>query len=120
MKYKRDPSSPSKQLVLAILKLSLIDQDETDHLTVQVVYEYDLSFIFFEHLTVLRFLRKLNPIYKSLKYYRLSEDLLNNVYTSIKEKINKIINVEDQLNVTFDEITNINNERVLNVVVTTT
>ena len=120
MKCKRGPSSPPKQLALAIPKLSLADQDEADHLTAQVVYECGLSFTFFEHSTVLRLLRKLNPAYKPPKHYRLSEDLLNSVYASTKEKVNKIINAEDQLDVTFDETTNINNERVLNVAVTTT
>jgi hypothetical protein len=100
-------------------KLLLSDQNELDLLAARAVYEVGLPFTVFEHPAIQNFLTKLNPPYRSPKRFQLDNSLLNSMYESVKKQIDTIINEEDALSVVFYETTNINNERVLILAVTT-
>lgn len=61
--------------------------------------------------------KMLNAAYKNPTVQQLSGDLLHQIYNEYKEKVKIILGAEKRLNIVFDALENIADERVLNVCV---
>jgi hypothetical protein len=61
----------------------------------------------------------LNPAYTPSTAQQLATTLLNKVYDTVKREVNTIINKNSTLDVTFNEINNVNNKRILNIIIST-
>ena len=88
-------------------------------LAAQLIYESNLPFTTFDHQAMKGFLYKLNPAYKAPSAYRLANNLLDQVYENVKKDVDTVIDEEEMLGVTFDESSNVINDRVLNIAITT-
>src|SRR5271154_1599852 len=55
------------------------------------------------------------PQYQAPSPWRLSNTLLDEAYTRLKEKVDSILASSERINVIFDESTDINHNRILNL-----
>jgi Protein of unknown function (DUF 659)/hAT family C-terminal dimerisation region len=84
-----------------------------------MVYQGNLPFNFFERPEVRAFLSELRPAYKPLSKYTVANSGLDNAYSLIKTRVDRVITKETHLNITFDAATDIAHQRILNVSVGT-
>jgi hypothetical protein len=83
-----------------------------------MIYQAGLSFNFFEKPEVLAFLRSINSAYVPLNRSYLAIIILDTTWQAVKDKVDTEINKKDQLNVCFNESSNINYQRICNISVT--
>jgi hypothetical protein len=84
-----------------------------------MIYEAGLPLSFFEHFAVQAFLHRLRPAYKPPLRSRLSTTLLENSYGSVKEEVDKYLEKQDNLCLSFDESNDIASNRIMNISITT-
>jgi hypothetical protein len=73
--------------------ISPFDKTKLDELAALMIYNVDLPFNFFEHSAVQTFLYRLRPVYDPLARIRLFTTLLENSYRSVKEEVDKYLDI---------------------------
>jgi hypothetical protein len=84
-----------------------------------MIYEAGLPLSFFEHFAVQAFLHRLRPAYKPPPRSRLSCALLEDSYRSVKEEVEKYLDKQDNLCISFDESNDVASNRIMNISITT-
>jgi len=82
-------------------------------------YEQAFSFAFIEHPSTTEFLRNLNPAYKPPSRRDLAGRLLDDTYSTLKERVTTTIGKTEWLNIITDESSNLTNGRIANISVHT-
>jgi hypothetical protein len=100
-------------------RISPAKHSRLDRLTALMIYDTGLPFVFFEHSSVQAFLRNLRPGYTTPISTRLYGGMLEKAYNTVKKKVDKHLNSQDHLNITFDKTSNVVSQRVINIAVTT-
>ena len=90
-----------------------------DTLIARTIFENDKSLSIFENSIMLRFLKILNSIYTSFFKKIIFDVLLNEIFEKKKQKIEKILHDNDHINFTIDDVFNINQKRIVNLIVQT-
>ena len=107
------------QPTIAVSKWTTEDSQKLDELCALYIYRQNLPFTHFEDEDLRAIFRRLQPKYEPPRSHRLRHGLLDEVYTKTKKEVDEIIDKEDALGITFDETTNVRNQRVTNVAVIT-
>lgn len=110
-------SPEARQLTLP--KLSFEAERAIQVIAARAVYECNLPFTIFEKEPLLKLHHCLNPAYRPPTASQLANSLLDEVYSSIKAEVDTLIDAEEALGVTFDETSNVNSERILNITIST-
>jgi hypothetical protein len=116
-KRKLDTTSPPT--VNPFDKVTPLEQFELDKLAAFMVYDAGLSLQFFDHPAVKAFLNRLRPAYHLFTRTRLSITALNDTFTAIKEEVNKYINIQENLYISFDESNDVLSYKIIDIAVTT-
>jgi hypothetical protein len=115
---ERGPTTRNHPIIFSE-KLSVEKTTQLNSLACLMVYQGNLPFNFFERPEVRAFLSELRPAYKPLSKYTVANSGLDNAYSLIKTRVDRVITEETHLNITFDAATDIAHQRVLNVSVGT-
>jgi Protein of unknown function (DUF 659)/hAT family C-terminal dimerisation region len=108
-----------QQQQLVIPRLTLYTEHILNVLAARAIYENNLPFTTFEKYPMTKLLFRLNSAYKPPTAFELANSLLDEVYKTVKEEVDTIIDDEECLGVTFDETSNVNSERILNITIFT-
>jgi hypothetical protein len=111
--------STPKNRQLSLLRLSFEAEHAIQVITARAVYECNLPFTIFEKEPLLKLHHCLNPAYRPSTASQLANSLLEKVYSTVKEEVDNLIDVEEALGVTFNETSNVNSERMLNITIST-
>jgi hypothetical protein len=84
-----------------------------------MVYDCSLSLGFFEHPSVIAFLKRLQPAYSPPPRSRLDDKLLEDCYKATKTEVEDYIDTQELLSISFDESNNVSSDRIMNIAVTT-
>jgi Protein of unknown function (DUF 659) len=80
-----------------------------------MIFEAGLPLSFFEHSAVQAFLHRLRPAYKPPLRTRLSTTLLEDCYQDVKAEVKEYLDEQDNLCISFDESTDVANNRIMNI-----
>jgi hypothetical protein len=83
-----------------------------------MVYKAGLPLGFFKYSAVQAFLYRLRPAYQPPHRTRLLTTLLDNSYGSVKEEVERYLEKQDNLYISFDESTDVANNRIINISIT--
>jgi hypothetical protein len=113
-------AAATKQTQLNIPRLSSATKDLLDMDFAEACYVSGAPFTIFQDDAMIRAFQTLNPAYKPPTRKALAGPLLDKVYSSLKEKVDKAVEATKLLNIVTDESSNISRSRIANISIHTT
>ena len=84
-----------------------------------MIYDVGLPLTFFERPAVKAFLHRLRPAYNLPSRVRLSTELLEDSYQSVRQEVEEYLDKQDNLCISFDESNDIASNRIMNIAIIT-
>jgi Protein of unknown function (DUF 659) len=104
---------------LTLPTLTAQAEHAADVLAALAVYECNIPFTIFEKPAMLKLHYHLNPAYRPPTARQLASTLLNEAYDTVKKEVDAVIDENSALGITFDETSNVNSDRILNITIST-
>ncbi|MGF7230448.1 hypothetical protein [Arachidicoccus sp.] len=113
---KRDTKSVQQRLQIEKLPSAQAAMDEA---LVDAIVIDNRPFSIFEQVSMRTFLQRVNPLYMPPNADTISTKIIPRYYQALRDRILNELRRTRYLNITFDESTNINNERCFVITITT-
>jgi hypothetical protein len=84
-----------------------------------MIYNASLPLNFFEQPAIKAFLYRLRPAYNLPCRVRLSTELLEDSYQSVRQEVEEYLDKQDNLCISFDKFNDIASNRIINIAIIT-